>query len=621
MIWALALPLVFVYLIYSFWFKRQQVCARAGQPGVMVPPVRQLLDNPEQIEYNLRSFHVPKLAGFLFKLAIRLYYTRFGQYLIVGPITRKSNMDCLQGKYLPENPSFRGASSSPRPSQDHAQRNKELLQKLLEKEIGEEGEFHLPSVADFVRAFRSGRCTPTEVAEAVLNAIEESNKANPPLRAIIETSRDVVLAQAKASTQRWREGKTLSLLDGIPIAVKGEIHVEPYQFLAGAAYAPEISKGLPESVLVQKLKSSGTVIIGIANLQEFGAGTLGSNPNRNHLTARNPYDTQCYTGGSSSGSAVSVAAGLCPIAIGADGGGSVRIPAALCGLVGLKPTNGFLDHCGMFPQTYSVCSAGPLSSSVLDTAIVMDVLSQETDGEKKLISLKGLGETKIEGLRVGVYWKYFEDADPEVVSKCKAAVSQLKSIGAEIVDIKIPELEETRVAHALTIISEFASSLGIEIDKHFDELTLETLLLVGVGFNFSAVEYLNAQKQRTRAIEAMKHVFNEQRCDVIITPATGIPAPEIPPEAIAMGISDSTNSTALMKYSFLGNLTGLPGLAVPVGYTSRGLPIGLQVMGRWYEEGMLLKIGYALEKTGAFPTKKPRVFYDVVEKAGESLGN
>ena len=613
MIWALALPFAFLYIFYSIWFKRQPVFQRGSQPAEKIPPISQVLENPEKTVYNIRSFSVPKLTGWLFKLLIRISYSRLGQLFVVKPLIHKSNLDCLQGKYIPENPTFRGPTPPLIEDQTHA--NKELLQKLLQKEIDEEGVFHLPTVAVYVGAFRSGRCTPTEVAEAVLNAIEDSNKANPPLRAIIETSRDVVLAQAKASTQRWKEGKTLSLLDGIPVAVKGEIHVEPYQFLAGASYAPEISKGLPESALVQKLKCSGGVIIGVANLQEFGAGTLGSNPNRNHLTARNPYNPQCYPGGSSSGSAVSVAAGLCPIALGADGGGSVRIPAALCGLVGLKPTNGSLDSTGMFPQTYTVCAPGPLCSSILDTAITMDIFSKETNGEKKLVSLKGLGDRKLDKLKVGIDWRYFEDADREVVSKCKAAVSHLKSLGAEIIDISIPELEEMRIAHALTIVSEFANSLGIDIDKHFDELTLESLLLIGVGFHFTAVEYLNAQKQRTRAIEAMKYFFYKLDCDVIVTPATAIPAPEIPPGALSYGISDSENSTALMRFSFLANLTGLPGLVVPVGYTSGGLPISLQVMGQWYQEGMLLKIGYALEKTGAFPTKKPRVFYDVIKTA------
>ena len=524
----------------------------------------------------------------------------------------------MRGKYIPEKPTFRGVGPTPPPTEDQSQPNKELLHKLLEKEIEGEGEFHLPTVADFVGAFRSGRCTPTEVAEAVLNAVEDSNKASPPLRAIIETSRDVVLAQAKASTQRWKKGKTLSLLDGIPVAVKGMFHVEPYEFYAGASYVPEISQGVPESPLVENIKSSGAVIVGIANLQELCVGILGSNPNKNHLTARNPYNPQCYPGGSSSGSAVCVAAGLCPIALGADGGGSVRIPAGICGVVGLKPTNDLLDHTGMFPQTYTVCAPGPLCSSVLDTAITMDIFLKELEGEKKLMSLQGLGEARLDGLKVGIYWKFFEDADPEIVQKCKAAVSHLKTLGADDVEIKIPELEESRVAHAVITISEFANALGIDVDKHFDELTLESLLLIGVGYHFSAVEYLNAQKQRTRAIEAMKYFFNELDVDVIVTPATAVPAPRIPPDAIAMGISASEISTALMRFCFLGNLTGLPGLVLPVGYTSDGLPIGLQVMGQWYQEGTLLKIGYALEKTGAFPTKKPQVFYDLIKTASSS---
>jgi Asp-tRNA(Asn)/Glu-tRNA(Gln) amidotransferase A subunit family amidase len=616
MIWALALPIAFGYIIYSIFFKREQVCQRGGQPARIVAPIRQVLENSDKTTYNVRNFSAPKVTGWLFQLLIRLSYTLFGRNIIVKPVMKKSNMDIMQGVFLPEKPSFLGPAPTPPLTKDHSQPNKELLQKLLEKEVdGEKGGFRLPTVADFVGAFRSGRCSPTEVAEAVLNAIEDSNKASPPLRAIIETSRDVVLAQANASTQRWKEGKTLSLLDGVPVAIKGEYRVEPYDFYGGASFVPQLGHGVPEAALVQKLASSGAVIIGVANLQEFGAGTIGSNPNKNHLTARNPYNPQCYPGGSSSGSAVCVAAGLCPVAVGADGGGSIRIPAGLCGVVGLKPTNGFLDHTGMFSQTHTVGTAGPLCSSVLDAAITMDIFSKEIDGAKKLISLQDLSETSLEGLKVGIYWKYFEDADSEVVQKCKAAVSRLKSLGAEIVNIKIPELEQSRIAHAVTIISEFANALGLDIDRHFDEFTLESLLLIGVGFHFTAVEYLNAQKQRTRAIEAMKYVFNELNCDVIITPATALPAPKIPPEAVSMGISDAETSTALMRFSFLGNLTGVPGLVLPVGYTSGGLPVGLQVMGQWYKEGVLLKIGYALEKTGAFPTKKPQVFYDLIKMA------
>ena len=612
-----AVMLVAGLMKLKYYLGRRPVCSGGKRPGEVRPPIREVLKNLDNVEYDLGVMIVPKVTGRRLRFLVWLNYTRFGQLFISPILKRKSNLDRMGGMYLPETPTFFATPPTPPLTEDHTHANKELLQKLLEKEIDEEGVFHLPTVADYIGAFRSGHCTPTEVAEAVLNAIEDSNKANPPLRAIIETSRDVVLAQAKASTQRWKEGKTLSLLDGIPIAVKGEYRVEPYDLQCGASFVPQVGDGIPEAAMVKKMRASGAVIIGVANLQEFGAGTLGSNPNRNHLTARNPYNPQCYPGGSSSGSAVSVAAGLCPIALGTDGGGSIRIPASTCGVVGLKPTNRFMDAIGVMPIAYTVSGQGPLCSSILDTAIAMDVLSKETNGEKKLLPLKGLGDTDFSGVKVGIYWKYFEHADPEVVEKCKLAVVQLKSLGVTVVDITIPELDDCRVAHAVSIMSEFVNALAKDIDNHFSEITPESNVVLAAGNTFSAKEYINAQKQRSRAIEVMKYFFNELDLDAIVTPATAIPAPGISPADLPCGIMDSVKSSQIMRFSFLANLTGLPGLVMPVGYTSGGLPIGLQVMGQWYQEGMLLKIGYALEKTGAFPIRKPQVFYDIIKTASE----
>ena len=600
-----------------YLFTRRPVCTGGKKPGEVRPPIREVIEHLDDVEYDLGVMHVPKVTGRKLRFLVWLAYTRFGVMFVSPGMKRKSNLDRMRGVYLPEKPTFYATPPTPPLTEDQSQPNKELLHKLLEKEIEGEGKFRLPTVADFVGAFRSGRCTPTEVAEAVLNAIEDSNKASPPLRAIIETSHDVVLAQAKASTQRWKEGKTLSLLDGIPVAVKGEYRVEPYELYGGASFVPQVGNGIPEAALVEKLTSSGAVIIGIANLQEFGTGVLGSNPNKNHLTARNPYNPQCYPGGSSSGSAVCVAAGLCPIALGTDGGGSIRVPAATCGVVGLKPTNRFMDVTGIMPLAYTVSGQGPLCSSILDAAITMDILTKETEGERKLLPLEGLGETKLDGMKVGIYWRFFEHANPEIVEKCKLAVVQLKSLGVSVVDIKIPELDDCRVAHALSIMSEFGNGLIKDIDAHFSEITPESHIILSTAQTFSAIEYLNAQKQRTRAIEVMKYFFNELKIDAIITPATAIPAPGIAPPDIPCGVIDSVKSAEIMRFCFLGNLTGLPGLVLPVGYTSDGLPIGLQVMGQWYQEGTLLKIGYALEKTGAFPAKKPQVFYDLIKTAVE----
>ena len=608
MIWAL-LPVVFVIGLLKFWFNRRPIFPE----GRLKPRITELLDNPDKITYGIRDHEIPKLTGWRFKLMIWLSYTRFGLYFIRPFVMKSGNLDCMGKVVMLEKPTYYPVTPNFSSEQDHTHSNKKVLEGLVEKEVADvPSHFHLPSVADFVRAYRSGKTTPTKVAEAALAAIVNSDKATPPLRAIVQTDRSVVLAMAEASTQRWKEGKTLSLLDGVPVAVKEELKCEPYQHRCGASYLPIFSQDTPEMTAVRKLKEAGAVIIGAANQQEFGTGVLGSSPRPPQLTARNPYDPQCYPGGSSSGSAVSVAAGLCPISLGGDGGGSIRIPSTLCGVVGLKPTFGLVDCLGGLGQDYTVCAVGPLTSSVLDTAIAMSLIARERESDKTLTCLEGLGEGRVDGLKVGVYWDYFNHADKEIVAKCRAALSVLQGLGAELVDIKIPELEETRVAHVVSIATEFASSLGLDLDKHYSEINLETHLLVGASKDVSAVEYINAQKQRTRALKALQSIF--EKVDIIVTPGTAVSAPTIDPEAVAVGVCDSKNSMRLVRFAFLANLTGIPGLVLPVGYTASGLPVGLQLMGRWYQENLLLKVGWALEQTGAFLAKKPKVFYDLIGK-------
>ena len=615
MLWALALPIV-VYLFVSYWFSRQKVCRGGKCPGEVRQRIREVLDNPDTISYNVKDLHAPRVTGFMLKFFVWLTYTRFGMYFVVPMLMRKSNLHAMGGVYIPEEPTYYPTPQESVPEKDHSQDNNHLIGELFSQEV-EEGErysFRFPTVADFIRAYKSGQTTPTDVAKAVLDAIADSDKANPPLRAIVQSSRDVVMAMAEASTQRWQENRPLSLLDGVPVAVKEGARVEPYALRAGASFVLTIANGVPESETVRKLIDKGAVIVGMANMQEFGLGTLGSNPNKDHLTARNPYDPQCYPGGSSSGSAVSVAAGFCPITLGADGGGSVRIPAAVCGVVGLKPTFRLIRDKGAIPLAHSVGVAGPLSSSVLDTAIAMNIITKDDEGKTPL-SLEGLGERRLDGMNIGVYWEYFEHADSEIVSKCRAAVSTLESLGANIVKIKIPELEEVRVAHYITIMSEVVNALAVDTDKHWDKMSLESHLPLASSSHFSSIEFLNAQKQRTRAVVTLKYFFDECKIDAIVTPATACLAPKIHPSAEKLGCAELAVTTHLARFSSLANLAGNPGLVVPVGYSSEGLPIGLQVMGGWYQEHKLLKIGLALEKSGAFPLKKPQVFYDILNKS------
>eukprot|EP00731_Ephydatia_muelleri_P027259 Em0019g132a len=600
--------LVLVLLAVLAYYLLRAPRPHGGTQRVRVaPPVRVVLENPETAAYLLKDMVSVPATGAAFQCMIWFAYTRIGKALLIPLLLRNGGIDRLSYLYIPEGPTY--YPDVPRPLQDNGEANRSVLRPLIDSEISVTKSFRLNTVADYIRAFRSGSCTPTDVAKRAVGFIRQSNSTTPPLRGIIDSDAGVVLAMAEASTERWKQGKPLSLLDGVPVAIKGGFRVEPYPPRGGSAFIPELSRGIVEGGSVKKLKNAGAVVIGVANMHEFGTGTLGSNPNKYHLHARNPHNPGHFAGGSSSGSAVCVAAGLCPIALGSDGGGSIRVPAGVCGVVGLKPTNRSLDDEGALPLAYTVGAHGPLGASVLDCAIALDILSEESD--MTLASLKGLGETKLMGLRVGVYWKFFEHADSEVVAACKAAVGQMESLGAEVKEIVIPELEETRVAHFISISSEMGSALLADVDRHFHEINLETLMLLAASYNGSSVEYINAQKQRTRAVEIVKHIF--ERVDVIVTPATAIPAPAIIPAAVSKGISNATATGKLMRFSFLANFTGIPGLVLPVGYTRSGLPIGVQLMGRWHEEHVLLQAGWALESSGAFPLKQPQISFNLLE--------
>ena len=248
--------------------------------------------------------------------------------------------------------------------------------------------------------------------------------------------------------------------------------------------------------------------------------------------------------------------------------------------------------------------------------IVMDVFSVNASGVNTLF-LNDIGSELLEGLTVGIYWDFFNHCDPNITEVCAPAVEVLKELGASVVDIKIPELEESRIAHMITISAEMANGLACDVEKQFHLFNLETLLLLTAGFQSSAIEYVNAQKQRTRAITYLKHLFND--VDVIVTPTTACVAPKIDPDAIPRGKSLGIASGKLIRFANISNFAGNPALTYPVGYASNsGLPVGLQLIGKWHEDSTLFRVAWALEKSARFPKVKPKIFYDILQTATEA---
>lgn len=467
------------------------------------------------------------------------------------------------------------------------------------------------SIGRIAAAFRRGEATPLAVAERVLDAVAVSERGDSPLRAFVAQDRGDVLAQARAATARHASGTPLSVLDGVPIAVKDELDQVPYHTKAGTAFLGA-RPAVTDATVVQRLRAAGAVLIGKANMAEIGINPTGFNPH--HGIARNPWNLGHDPGGSSSGSAVAVAAGLCPAAIGADGGGSIRIPASLCGIVGLKATFGRIPEHGVAPLCWSVGHVGPLACCAADAAILYGVIAGPDGGDPNSLrqprpTLEGIDKADLAGLRLGVYSAWFDHCDPEVAAVCHGQVAQLQDLGALVVEVEIAELEEMRIAHAISILSEMAASLG-QFREHWDTFAPATRINLEIGAAFGAADFVHAQRMRRRAVEIFRSVF--EQVDAIVSPATAVPSPPIPPGGAACGWSDLATVTELMRYCFAGNLTGLPAISFPAGFSAGGLPIGMQAMGRPWEEHLLLRIARAAEKTSE--RRRPPVCFDLLAR-------
>jgi len=307
---------------------------------------------------------------------------------------------------------------------------------------------------------------------------------------------------------------------------------------------------------------------------------------------------------------------LCPVALGTDGGGSVRIPAAVCGVVGIKASCGRISTSGEVPLAHTVSYAGPLCATVRDAALVYAYLSGEDEEDPKTlgqpeVTLEGFENiSSLEGVTLGVDWKYFKDCDAEVYKQCEKAVEYLKDKGALVVSIQIPELQETLSAHAITILSEMATGMEEEFHKYYNEMNAESTSNLAVGRMLNARDYFQAMKQRTRAMGFLKAIFEEERVDCILTPGLGIKVPEIPEGALEYGEGNLLKTTQLMRYMGIGNFTGVPGMTLPVGYDEEGLPIALQIMSSWWNEHIMLRVAHTAE--GFVSKKKPQVHYNLL---------
>jgi len=386
--------------------------------------------------------------------------------------------------------------------------------------------------------------------------------------------------------------------------------MKPYPTKVGTSFLGQ-SPAIEDATVVARMSEAGALLVGKTNMHEIGINVTGLNPH--HGTARNPYNVNHYTGGSSSGSAAAVAAGLVPVALGADGGGSIRIPASFCGVFGIKSTFGRVSEFGAAPLCWSVAHVGPLAGTATDMALAYAVISgpdlrDPNSLHQPLPTLEGWDKLNLRGIKLGVYKEWFQHAEPEVVAACENMLKRFTDMGAEIIEVVIPDLELNRIAHTVTIVSEMVQAMSYTYPEHHREHGLDVRLTLALGRAFTSCDYVLAQRARTRIINNFKRVL--EQVDMILTPTTGIAAPPIPKDALPAGNSDLSITAEIMRFVTAGNLTGLPAISFPAGYTIKGLPIGMQAIGRPWQESSLLRLAVNAEQ--AVERKEPQVYFKVL---------
>lgn len=463
--------------------------------------------------------------------------------------------------------------------------------------------FVQPTAVALAHSYRTGETDPMAVADRALAAMEKAEQQSPAMRMFIAYQATEVRRMATESANRWRAGTPLSPLDGVPVAVKDELDMVPFGTTAGTSFAGQ-EPVMADATVVARLRAAGAVLLGKTNMHEFGMGVTGVNPH--HGAVRNPHDPACFTGGSSSGSAAAVAAGLCPISVGADGGGSVRIPASLCGVVGLKATFGRISEGGVAPLCWSVGHVGPLGATARDVALAYALMAGPDPHDVRSLLQPPLNthdfrDPDLSGVTLGVHPAWFEDADPEVVAACKRALDGLKVLGAHVVEVEIPHLADIRAAHLVTIVSEMAVARQTLFTGTAAQYGSDTRLNMAIAGALSSLDYVQAQRVRTRAVNDLNRIM--AKVDGIVTPTTACTAQPIRADGLR-GESNLAVTDRIMRFAQLANLTGFPAISFPAGYDGRGMPVGLQVMARPWEEALLLRVAHAAE--GVVERRRPR---------------
>ena len=458
------------------------------------------------------------------------------------------------------------------------------------------------SVAELAPRVKNGDISPVDIVRTSLDRISQ---LEPSLNAFLEVWGDSALQQASKAEQAISSGDYLGPLHGMPVGLKDLIDVYGKETTGGSkVLAGNVATA--DATVVTQLKAAGAILIGKMNLVEFAFGATGLNPHTGDV--KNPWDTTRITAGSSSGSAAAVAAGMIPVTLGSDTGGSVRMPAALCGIAGLKPTYGRVSRNGVLDLSWSMDHVGPMTRTTEDCALLMNVLSghdplDPASSKEPVPDFTSGINRGLDGLKIGVPQEYFftDSVDTEIVASVRAAIELMANNGAEIVDLPMPWVDKGRPINLGVMYPEATSVHEKMLAEHADKYSPSVRHRIQSGFNVSAIDYVRAQRARQwfshQMAESMKKV------DVLITPSVPIQTPTIADCTPAPGKTAAGGELAIFTGVF--DTTGQPSHSIPCGFTTSGMPIGMMITGHPFNESTVLRVGHAFEKLTNWHQRPP----------------
>jgi aspartyl-tRNA(Asn)/glutamyl-tRNA(Gln) amidotransferase subunit A len=451
-------------------------------------------------------------------------------------------------------------------------------------------------------AYRRKKLSPVEVIDAVLARIE---RLNPRLNAFCLLLPEQARKEARKAELAFRRNKKVGPLCGIPVSIKDLIFTKGIRTTGGSRIYENFVPDEDEAS-VARLRAAGAIIVGKTNTPELGY--MGVTHNPLFGITRNPWNLDKTAGGSSGGAAAAVAAGLCPLTLGSDGGGSIRIPASFSGIFGFKPSYGRVPHQPGFPGWETLSHTGPMTRTVADAALMMDVIAGPHDADRNSVpsianTYSGALKGNLKGTKIA--WSAdlgYATIEPEIREITSKAALAFRKVGCRIKEYN-PALNCPEEIFTTMVFCEYGASLGKYLDKWRDKMDPPLVKLVEMGNKFSAKDYVQATFQRQKFYEKVQKIF--EKYDFLLTPTLGVPAftaSKMAPELVA---GKKLSPIGWMPFTYPFNLTGQPAASVPCGFTKDGLPVGLQIVGRRYDDVGVLRLAAAFEKLRPWTENKP----------------